>query len=235
MATRTCVVPDLDDELTHALTQVEELLLLIAGWEEDAASEGEPWTLPAPLTGRVALDAVRRLWDVLAPTQSRTADQRHGDVPARRGGRWLAADGRYELAPLAFVDVDQADVEVLGAAAHELGRPDRDSDLTEAIETAASGGTYLGGAYRQPSPADLVALVARIHGLLDLPTTADPAAAADVAELVAGAAIAVVGDGDLILTAAQEAAYHRTVDRLNAMWASSDPLARYQYGVPGHW
>ena len=43
--------------------------------------------------------------------------------------------------------------------------------------------------------------------------------------LVAGADPA----DDLVLDAAGEAAYQRTVDRFNAMWADSSPLSRWTY------
>jgi hypothetical protein len=34
---------------------------------------------------------------------------------------------------------------------------------------------------------------------------------------------------DVVLTRVEQDAYRRTVDRLNAMWALSDPLARFIY------
>ena len=99
------LLPDLDDELTAALTHVEELLLEVAAWEED--DPGAAW--PPPLACGQALEAVRRTWDAVAPTQGERA------AAAGRTGRLLAPDGRYEHAPLRLVDVGQADVDALAA------------------------------------------------------------------------------------------------------------------------
>jgi hypothetical protein len=101
------LIPDLDDELSHVLYQVEELLLTLAVWEEDAA---DPVTLPAPLAHRAALDALNRVQAVISPTQSRT------DRPTP-GGRIVGPDGHYEHRPLRLVRLDPRDVDVLGAAA----------------------------------------------------------------------------------------------------------------------
>lgn len=63
--------------------------------------------------------------------------------------------------------------------------------------------------------------VARVHGLLDLAPTAD---CTRLATLVAAA-----GDTDLVLTAADEAAYNRTVDRFNNIWALRNGLDFFLY------
>lgn len=47
---RRVLVPDLGDELTEVLRQVEELLLTLAAWEEEPDGPG-PFVLPAPLAG----------------------------------------------------------------------------------------------------------------------------------------------------------------------------------------
>jgi hypothetical protein len=64
----------------------------------------------------------------------------------------------------------------------------------------------------------LVVTAARIHGMLDLEPTADTAALSQ-AWHDAGGADAV----RVVLTAEQEAAYHRTVDRINALVTLGDP------------
>jgi hypothetical protein len=198
------VIPDLDDELTHALTVAEELLLEIERWEEEYADV--PGAVNPPLAGGAALAAVRRLWDVLAPTQGER----------RRGILWYGPDGRYEHAPLSWVDVDDDDLAVLGAALRELGRPNTSDAIAGAL-TAISETYSLNEADRE-----LVAMLARLHGLLDLAPTEDT-------EALRAAADARTDDLALVLTADQEAAYQRTVSRLNSMWALGDPLSRWQY------
>jgi hypothetical protein len=116
-------VVDLDDGLIEDLIRVEELLLTLRRWADEAE---DGWMPPGPLAGDTALEAVRRLYDALRPTQSRhqydhAARQQRDIAPA--GPRWYAADGRYELATISFADVDDADVAQLAAAAGELGRP----------------------------------------------------------------------------------------------------------------
>jgi hypothetical protein len=109
----TRLLPDLDDELTAALAHVEELLLEVAAWEDDDPDTA--W--PPPLAGAQALAAVRRIWDAVAPAQGERA------AKAGRTGRLLAPDGRYEHAPLRLVDVGQADIDALAAAAAVFGTP----------------------------------------------------------------------------------------------------------------
>jgi hypothetical protein len=161
----TRLVPDLDDELTHALGQLEELLSTLAAWEDDPDA---PLALPTPLAGRRALQALQR-------------------VAAAVLGRELAT------------------------------RPH--SELVEAMEAGADAAR---GDYGQaPTPVQLVATLARVHGLLDLAITADT-------ELLT-ARIAAAGRNDVVLTTAEAAAYQRIADRFNGMWALSDPLSRFLY------
>lgn len=204
------LIPDLDDELTVAAERVEELLLTFAGWEAEDVdqADAEPLVLPAPLADRRALEALRRVWDAVARTQGRRAAE------AGVTGRMLGPDGRYEHVPLRLVDVDQADVDALSAAARALGDPRADDDVRDALDQTA-------GAYGI-EPAELVATAARIAGLLDLEPTADSRL---LAGLLAGAGPA----DDLVLDAAGEAAYQRLATRFNAMWALSSPLDRWAY------
>jgi hypothetical protein len=205
------LIPDLDDELSHALYQVEELLLTLAVWEEDAA---DPVTLPAPLAHRATLDALNRVQAVINPTQSRT------DRPTP-GGRIVGPDGHYEHRPLRLVRLDPTDVDVLGAAAALLGRElatEPHGELADAMAAGAEAATVYGPA---PRPVQLVEALARAHGLLDLAPTGDTA---HLAELLKAA-----GDSDLVLTPLGEAAYVRTADRFNAMWALNSGLDRFLY------
>src|SRR5690348_14925924 len=86
----TRLVPDFDDELTGALNQIEELLLEVAGWEDEDPEVA--W--PPPLANGAALRAVQRIWATVAPTQGKRARA------AGHTGRLLAPDGRYEHMPL---------------------------------------------------------------------------------------------------------------------------------------
>jgi hypothetical protein len=228
-ATRLCVIADLGDgELLADLDRLEELLLNLAGWEAEAAEPGgDGWTSPGPLAGDSALAALNRIQAALRPTQTRTARDEHGhprDVPPD-GPAWYAADGRYELAPLSFVPLPVADVALLGQVAAELGRPNGDPDVAELVEQmdAALPPTVNAG---ERERRGLVATAARVHGLLDLAPTEDTVVLHEAHHRAAG------NTDRLVLTAEQEAAYHRTVSRINAMATLGDPLTRWAMGTP---
>jgi hypothetical protein len=207
------LIPDLDDELCHALGQVEELLQTLARCEEDP---DELAVLPVPVAGRVALGALNRVQDVIAPTQSRT------DRPAPVG-RLLGPDGRYEHRPLRLVQLNSHDLRVLAATAAALGRALATNPHDELGEAMAAGAEAAAGSHGPPpQPVDLVEALARVHGLLDLAPTSDSTA---LARMVADA-----GDTDLVLDTDAEAAYQRTVDRFIAMWAPGPgSLDRFLY------
>jgi hypothetical protein len=210
---RVVLVPDLDGELLAPLRALEEVLLSLAMWEdddlEDPPTDRQPVTLPAPLAGGVALAAVQRLADALRPTQSVGPDR----------GRILGPDGRYEHAPLTVLELPAADVETLSATAAALGHPLLDPDVADVVQTYAE---QLGDAYRRVDRTELVSLIARVAGLLDLEATDDTAL------LVARLRSSPPGL-DLALSEDEEAAYVRTADRLNAMWALGSGIDRYLY------
>ncbi|MFI7455440.1 hypothetical protein ACIBQX_48835 [Nonomuraea sp. NPDC049714] len=201
---RTVLLPDLDIDLTHAMTELEELLLTYGGWEEDGGVEaGE---LPAPLAAGAALNALRRVWDAIAPTQGERATK------AGRTGRLLASDGRYEFVPLRLVDVEAADVDILAAAARVLGDPSASDAVREGLEEG-----------RASMPAgELVMRAAQLAGLLDLADTDDT-------ELLRERLAAAGPADDVVLTETEEQAYRRTVDRVNGMWTLGDPVERFRY------
>lgn len=205
---RAVLIPDLDDELTASLTRVEELLLEVAAWEDE-----DPETLwPPPLAGSAALEAVRRIYDAVAPTQGERARA------AGCAGRVLGPDGRYEHMPLRLVCVDPADVAALAAAAAALGDPHAADHVQLALEHGAdmAYGASDGAACRR-----LVLTAAQLAGLLDLAPDRD-------SELLAG----LVDDDpdlDVVLSPAAEDAYQRYANRANRMWSLGDPLARYLY------
>jgi hypothetical protein len=154
----TRVIPDLDNELCHALAQVEELLLTLAAWEDDPDA---PATLPVPVAGRVALEALNRVQDAVIPTQSRH------DRPVPTGGRLLGPDGHYEHRPLRLVTLDPADLTVLAATAELLGRTlatHPHSELVDAIAAGAEAAAPTCGP--APTPVELVEVLARALGLV---------------------------------------------------------------------
>jgi hypothetical protein len=210
---RTVLVIDLDGELLAPLRAAEEILLTVGAWEDDDRENPTPGTeplrLPAPLAGRVALAAVRRLLTALASTQSRPP----GD------GRLLAPDGRYEHAPLAVLTLPVADIDLLSATAAALGHPGLAPDVADLVGTFAG---QLGGGYRRTDRTGLVSLLARLAGLLDLAPTDDT-------RLLTARLRTAPPGADCVLTDAEEAAYARTADRMNQMWAHGSGIDRYLY------
>jgi len=158
----------------------------------------------------VALQALRRVADTVRPTQT--------NPEAWTGGRVLRPDGRYEHTPLRFIRLRAADVAALSAAAAALGEPVRSDEVAEALRMHAAHRPV------DPRAADpvtgLVSLVSRVAGLLDLAWTED-------AELLRARLEHTAGD--VVLTVAEEAAYQRTVTRLNGIWALGSGLDRFSY------
>jgi len=207
---RVVVLPDLDKEFTAALADVEELLLTLR-WQET----GDPDDLvahPAALGGGVALQALRRVADTVRPTQT--------DPDTATGPRLLGPDGRYEHVPLRFIRVRAADIDALSAAAAALGEPVRTEAVTDALRLHAG---HRPQDQQFPDPdAALVALVARVAGVLDLEWTRH-------AELLRARLEQPVDAGDVVLTAAEETAYQRVITRFNRMWTLADPIERFTY------
>jgi hypothetical protein len=197
-SSRTCVVPDLDDEILKSLERVNEVLLGLAAVEEELV---EP--LPEPLADGRALAAVERIWTALRPTQGRS-----GRV------QLLGPDGHYEHTPLAFVRLSTADLAIFGAMAAVLGEhvAQRDELICELLTDVAHE--------TEDNPAEVVSEITRLHGLLDLAWTDDVQLLYD---RINGTT------GNVMLTPEEEAAYQRTVDRLNAMWTLGSALDRFRY------
>lgn len=231
---RVVLVPDLGDELVTVLARVEELLLVVDD-AAGAADDLEPLVLPAPLAGRVALDALARVAAAVGPTQTRT------DRPPPPEGRLLGPDGRCERPPLRLVTLDPADLHVLAAAAAVLGvelatRPS--SELCEAMNVGADAASEITPSAVPPdetpdvvpaiassgsttSATMLVEALARAHGLLDLAVTDDTRALA--------ARVADLDHGDVVLSPAEDDAYERLASRFTAMWTSADPPTHWVY------
>jgi hypothetical protein len=204
---RTVLVPDLDGEPLATLVQLEELLLMLPDDNEE-----DPVELPEPVAGDQALEAVRRLWDALRPTQQ---------SPGSRPGRRLGPDGKHEHVPLVPTELDAADLDVLGRTARALADTSPATDLGEALHETARGGGAKFGTGPHATPAALVEGLIRLHGLLDLELTDDarallPRLQASLSE-------------DVVLTPGEETAYARTANRINTMWTGS-ALDRWVYG-----
>jgi len=165
-------------ELVDVTGAVEELLMCFREW--DVADDGPA---PASFVDGTALQALRRLWSVLAAAQ-RTAASR---------GRLFAPDSRYVHAGLHLVLVEAADVDALAAVGRALGELGRPESVDDALDVATGFGPLGHG------KQDVVRRVAQLAGLLDLVWTEDAALLAPrVALLDAGT--------DVVLSAAEEAA-----------------------------
>jgi len=137
------------------------------------------------------------------------------DPDTSTGGRLLGPDGRYEHLPLRFVRVRTADIDALSAAAAALREPVRTEAVSDALRLHAG---HRAQDRQCPDPdAALVALVARVAGVLDLEWTRD-------AELLrARLGQPVDAGGDVVLTAAEETAYQRVITGFNRMWTLAEP------------
>ncbi|CCG02687.1 hypothetical protein [Blastococcus saxobsidens] len=209
----TVLVVDLDGEPLAPMRALEEILLCLGTWEDDdrrhPGADTEPLRLPAPLADRVALAAVQRLLGALAPTQSRE--------PWR--GRLLAPDGRYEHAPMTALTLPSADIDLLCATAAALGDAALNPEIADLVSTFAE---QLGSGCRSGGRTELVSLLARLAGLLDLSPTDDTRL------LITRLRTTPLGT-DCVLSDAEEAAHARTADRMNDLWAHGSGIDRYLY------
>lgn len=201
MSPRLVAVPDTDEELTHILGRLEEVLLHLV--------PVEPGDDPAPAgLGSAALKAVQDLRGaVLAADRGPTA-------------QLYASNGSFELVPVRFVELDEADLAVTGEAVAALGLallPTGDEFTHDVLKEFAG---HDRGFVVQDRPEDLVASFARAHGLVDLAPDADTWT---LAGRLAGET------GRVVLTVDEEAAYKRLTDRALAMFHLNDPLARFMY------
>jgi hypothetical protein len=126
---RMVLVPHLGDQLLAPLAVLEELLVDLAGWEDEDAADAFPagpalW-LPAPLAGRVALGAVWRLRAALTPSQ----------VRGLKRGR-LRGPGGKECPPLSVGVLAEGDIAILSATARALGHPGLDADVAVLLKNS---------------------------------------------------------------------------------------------------
>ncbi|MBW3613851.1 MAG: hypothetical protein KY439_00885 [Actinobacteria bacterium] len=197
---RLVAIPDTDGEVQAALWRLDELLGLVAAWEEEQRDHGAG-------AGQLAVGPSREAVSRLA-TAVRKAEAKPPAQP-------VAPDGRYELVPVAWAVVERADLVQLGLAARALGQAwalRHDELVADALaEMAGTDGR---------KPEDLVAEAARLQGLLSL------AWDGDVSQLAR--ALPAHG-GRVVLTPALHGAYQRLVDRILAIWHAGDPLAPFLY------
>lgn len=212
---RVVLVPDLDGEPLRPLRVLIEILQDLGTWEADDRAdppERAPLRLSAPLADREALAVARRLHAAVRSTQSLGPTH----------GRLLGPDGAYEHPRVSMVALQSGDVEVLSATARILGHPALLSDVADVVESYARA--LVGDAYtcQPPYRPELISLVARVAGLLDLAPTRDT-------ELLVSRLVSNPPGIDLALTDAEEAAYQRTADRWSAMWNLGSEVARFPF------
>lgn len=201
--TRRFLIPDLEGEITTAVRVIEEVLLWFAHRHPDETVEDYE-ALPAPL--RVGGEAFSDLGRAIGSA-------RFGDL--------YAPDGRFQLVPLAVVEVPAEVLHGVAAAVAELAHIPAGSADEEVVEwvTDYAAGLSVGLGEQPRTAAWVVELAARIHGVCDLEWGEDQ-------QLVADA----IKPGDRqTLTVTQEAAYQRMVRRFLAMWHDYDHLAAFLY------
>lgn len=214
----------IDDGEAHALLwRSEDLLLQLAANEEHAEPGTESWHLPQPLAGRVALDALYRIWD--APVL--VDEQCHPST-----GRTLAPDGRYEHAPLRLIPVDQHDIDLLFAAAATCNQaltPGFDNgsveyaDLRELLHAIEPDPDLWPNRNVPDTPGGVVDPLVRLVTLLDLaPDT-------DIELLTQRLTTDNTANNNIVLSPNEEAAYQRFATRWVAILSDGDPLQRWLY------
>jgi hypothetical protein len=202
--TTTVLIPD-DEDFWALVERGEEPLLLQLAIAEDAERySDQSYQLPAPLADQVALDAYHRIQDALH-------DQRR-----HPHGRQLGPDGRYEHLPLLLITPPGEDLAVLDGALQALNRAlaHQVPDLAELLGDIADSW--------RTTAAELVGDFGRVLAVLTLP--------ADEHTRQLTERLAAAGPGaDVVLTAADEAAYQHVVGRLNLLLTNANPIDRYKY------
>ena len=112
-----------------------------------------------------------------------------------------------------------ADIHLLRATAAALGHPGLNPDIGELVDAHAE---QLAGGCRRTGHTELVSLLARLAGLLDLAPTDDT-------RLLTARLGATPPGTDCVLIDAEEAAHARTADRMNHIWAHGSRIDRYLY------
>jgi hypothetical protein len=191
--TRLVAIPDTDGQLLHLLSRLGEVLVALAMVEPDDLP-------PAVGLGPDAVEAVRRAWSAVDQAE-------RAPTP-----RLVAADGRFELIPLRFVELREVDLARIAQAVTILRlalQPAGDVVVSEALDRVMSNSP--------DGPGTLVADFARSHALLDLGGDDDTRL---LVERLTGAT------GRVVFTPAEEASYRRVADRVLEAFRIQEPLAR---------
>jgi hypothetical protein len=200
MTRRLVAIPDNDQgEVTAPLGVLEEVLIALVDHDGEGISSGV-------LADGSALAALQRLLVAVV------------DVERGPAAQPLAPDGRFELIPLRFATMGEADLRLVGEALAVLGRATVGGGEDFVVETL--GAWADAELHHRGSAGDLVANFARAHGVLDLATDAD-------AELLASRL--QLGSGRVVLTTVEYEAYERLTGRIMAMLYGDDPLARFLF------
>jgi hypothetical protein len=198
------LIPDVHGQLLEPLDALTDLLLDLQRWLGDRDGARTALVLPGMLATRTTLHAVRRLVYLLRPTQCRPVRSDCVYGPDR-----LAA--HTVLTP---VRLPAADVGVLSLTARVLGSPALSTPVRDLLTIYASVGCP------DDVPADprhLVAKLAGLAGLLDLPTP--PGARRLAARLI----LARRRGTPTVLTDDEEAIYRVVLEQINRLWTASSP------------
>jgi hypothetical protein len=188
-------IPDDDGGVASAMQRLDELLHALGQRDEP--------TTPSEVTADAGYQALDGLYRGLMNAEVAP--------PAQP----IAPDGRYELVPLSWVQVEPADVDNLGLTVQALGRA-----LACGTDHFASDALTVIAELYHRTAADLVAEGARLHGLFSLPWDDD------VTRL---AALLPAGAGRVVLDTDAHEAYVRLTNRILGIWHAGETTARWLY------
>lgn len=207
-STTLAAFPHTDGDIANELGQLGDFLWLVDGYQESEI--GCP-PLPAPLRGREALDAIGRLANLVAAVERKP--------PAVQP---IRPDGRFELVPLYFTDIDRRDRLRIAGAAHHLEAARRrrcHPAIWAAIEEWDE--------YRRSGPPDPITTAQRLTALLD--PQSDNGLDTLHALLCRRASNSGRPTERLVLIIDEDLAYQRIASRIVRIWHRDDPLARFTY------
>lgn len=213
-----------DYELLNLLRQAHDLLSMVTAAEEDSQEEPDepdPWQLPEPIAGGLATDVLTRL-----AADAHTELSPHTDTTPS-DARLYAPDGHSEHMPLRLVPLDPTDRDLLADTLqacrqaldpHEEVESER-RQLLDDLRDVLEGVDLDAAAWPNGAPiraTDKLVPLARICELV----TQQP----DEDTQVITAVLARADGKDVVLNAAQEAAYQRVAYRLNATLTGGSPV-----------
>jgi hypothetical protein len=178
----------------HLVGQLEEILIALVPIEPD-----DP---PAPI-GADPLEAMPRIWSAVSEAE-------RGDTH-----KLIASDGRFELVPLRFVELEEAHLAAMSQAVTVLR-----------LVMLPAGDEFVADVLREFSddspdgPGALVAGLARAQALIDLDADSDSWL---LHERLAGQT------GRVVLSPIEEAAHKRVTDRALEAFHIRDPLVHFLY------